>query len=52
MKKTRIIVVDDHAVVRMGFVALLESEPDFEVIGEAGIGVGDDEPAFVKIDST
>jgi DNA-binding NarL/FixJ family response regulator len=38
MKKTKIIVVDDHAVVRMGFVALLESEPDLAVIGEAGDG--------------
>lgn len=38
MKKTKIIVIDDHAVVRMGFVALLESEPDFAVIGEAGDG--------------
>ena len=38
MKKTKIIVVDDHAVVRMGFVALLESEPDIAVIGEAGDG--------------
>ena len=38
MKKTEIIVVDDHAVVRMGFVSLLESEPDIAVIGEAGDG--------------
>ena len=38
MKKTRIIVVDDHAVVRMGFISLLESEPDLEVVGEAGNG--------------
>ena len=38
MNKTRIIVVDDHAVVRMGFVSLLESEPDLTVIGEAGDG--------------
>ena len=38
MKKTKIIVVDDHAVVRMGFVALLESEPDIAVIGEADDG--------------
>ena len=38
MKKTRIIVADDHAVVRMGFVSLLESEKDIEVVGEAGDG--------------
>ena len=38
MKKIRILVADDHAVVRMGFVALLESEPDIEVVAEAGDG--------------
>ena len=39
MKKTRIIVADDHAVVRMGLIALLESEKDIEVVGEAGDGI-------------
>ena len=38
MKRTKIIVIDDHAVVRMGFVAMLESEPDLAVLGEAGDG--------------
>ena len=38
MKKTKILVADDHAVVRMGLVTLLESEKDFEVVGEAGDG--------------
>ena len=38
MKKTKILVADDHAVVRMGLVTLLESESDFEVVGEAGDG--------------
>ena len=38
MKKTKILVADDHAVVRMGLVTLLESENDFEVVGEAGDG--------------
>jgi DNA-binding NarL/FixJ family response regulator len=32
----RILVVDDHAVVRSGLRKVLESEPDFEVVGEAG----------------
>jgi DNA-binding NarL/FixJ family response regulator len=31
-----IVVVDDHPVVREGLVALLEDEPDFEVLGSAG----------------
>ena len=38
MKKIRLLVADDHAVVRMGLVSLLESEKDIEVVGEAGDG--------------
>lgn len=38
MNKIKMIVADDHAVVRMGLVALLESEKDIEVVGEAGDG--------------
>jgi two-component system response regulator NreC len=32
----RIVVVDDHAVVRSGLKLLLEAETDMEVVGEAG----------------
>ncbi|HEX2173230.1 MAG TPA: response regulator transcription factor [Dehalococcoidia bacterium] len=32
----RVAVVDDHPVVREGIVAVLEDEPDFEVVGTAG----------------
>lgn len=35
MKKTTILVVDDHQVVRLGLLALLNIEPDFEVVGQA-----------------
>jgi NarL family two-component system response regulator LiaR len=39
MKKTiRILVVDDHIVVRKGLIAVLETEPGFEIVGEAGNG--------------
>ena len=39
MKETiRILVVDDHTVVRKGLVAVLETEPGFEIVGEAGNG--------------
>jgi DNA-binding NarL/FixJ family response regulator len=34
----RILVVDDHAVVRRGVRALLESEDGWEVVGEASTG--------------
>jgi two-component system response regulator NreC len=32
----RIVLADDHAVVRHGLRLLLDSEPDFEVVAEAG----------------
>jgi DNA-binding NarL/FixJ family response regulator len=34
-KRTRIVLVDDHALFRLGMRHLLEREADFEVIGEA-----------------
>lgn len=35
-KVNRILVVDDHPVIRYGITALLEKQPDMEVCGEAG----------------
>ncbi|MBN1451197.1 MAG: response regulator transcription factor [Anaerolineales bacterium] len=35
MAKQRIILVDDHEVVRLGLKSLLERHPQFEVVGEA-----------------
>ena len=34
----RIVVVDDHPVVRDGLIAMLNTQSDFEVVGEAGDG--------------
>ena len=34
----RVLVVDDHAVVRRGLFAFLEGEPDIEVVGDAASG--------------
>jgi len=36
--RIRLLVVDDHPVVRAGIVGLLAGEPDLEVVGEAGDG--------------
>jgi DNA-binding NarL/FixJ family response regulator len=36
--RIRIVVVDDHPVVREGLVAMLQTQPDFEVVAEAGSG--------------
>ena len=36
---TTIVLADDHHIVRQGLRALLEAEPDFRVIGEAGDGL-------------
>jgi two-component system response regulator NreC len=38
MSKIRILLADDHAVLRAGLRALLAAEPDFEVVGEAADG--------------
>ena len=37
-KPIRIVVADDHPVVRDGLIAMLQTQSDFEVIGEAGDG--------------
>lgn len=34
----RIILVDDHGIMRQGLCSLLESQPDIEVIGQADDG--------------
>ena len=36
--KTRVLLADDHAVVRSGLRSVLESEPDIEVVAEAEDG--------------
>lgn len=38
MKKIKILIADDHAVVRVGTRRILEQEPDLEVVAEAGDG--------------
>ncbi len=38
MDTIRILLVDDHVVLRAGLKALLEDEPDFRVVGEASTG--------------
>lgn len=37
-KRIRILLADDHAVVRQGFRMILSSHPDLEIVGEAGNG--------------
>jgi len=38
LKKIKILIADDHAVVRVGTRRILEQEPDLEVVAEAGDG--------------
>ena len=36
--KIRILIADDHFIVRMGLIALINTEPDMEVVAEAADG--------------
>ncbi|MCX6035159.1 MAG: response regulator transcription factor [Chloroflexi bacterium] len=38
IKKIKVIIADDHVMVRQGFMVLLNAQPDIEVIGEAADG--------------
>jgi DNA-binding NarL/FixJ family response regulator len=37
--KLKVLLVDDHALVRRGFRRMLEDEPSFQVVGEASDGL-------------
>jgi two-component system response regulator DevR len=36
----RVLIVDDHEMVREGLMAMLQPEPDFDVVGQTGRGGG------------
>ena len=38
IKKIKVLIADDHVMVRQGFMVLLNAQPDIEVIGEAADG--------------
>lgn len=40
MKPTRLVIVDDHVMLRDGIVSILNEQPDFEVVGQAGSVAG------------
>ena len=48
MTKTRILLVDDHDIVRLGLMTLLNDQPDMEVVGEASTA-GEAVRAAVKL---
>jgi DNA-binding NarL/FixJ family response regulator len=56
MSELRVLLVDDHEVVRAGIKALLDAQDDIVVVGEAGTAeegirrVGYDEPDVVVLD--
>lgn len=56
MKKIRVMVADDHKIVRLGLAALLETEEDLEFVGEAEDGVqtlriaGETQPDVIVMD--
>ncbi|MBI4336520.1 MAG: response regulator transcription factor [Chloroflexi bacterium] len=56
MPRNRVLVVDDHTLIRQGIVGLLQAQTDMEVVGEAGTGeealreVGKTSPDVVLMD--
>src|ERR1700692_796955 len=54
--RIRIVLVEDHAILREGLKALIEIEPDFDLVGEFGSvedsleGIGSLQPALVLTD--
>jgi DNA-binding NarL/FixJ family response regulator len=56
MDPIRIVLIDDHEVVRAGIKAMIDAQDDMEVVGEAGTAedgvrrVGYDEPDVVVLD--
>ena len=54
----RVLIVDDHAVLRSGLRLLVDDAPDMEVVGEAGDGasaldlIGTTQPDVVLLDDT
>jgi two-component system response regulator DevR len=49
MAKTRILLVDDHEVVRLGLMTLLNDQPNLQVVGEASTA-GEAVKAVEKLD--
>lgn len=56
MKKVRILVADDHRLMRDGIIALLEKIPDIEIVAEASDGleairmIGEHHPNIILMD--
>jgi two-component system response regulator NreC len=38
IKKIKVLIAEDHVMVRQGFIVLLNAQPDIEVVGEASDG--------------
>jgi len=38
MKPLRILLVDDHFIVRMGLIASVKTSPELQIVAEAGRG--------------
>jgi two-component system response regulator DevR len=53
---TRVFLLDDHGVVRVGLATMIDSEPDLEVVGQAGnaenalTGIAESQPDVAVLD--
>lgn len=56
MSKIRVLLVDDHEIVRLGLMTLINDQADLEVVGEAGnaadalVGIQNTQPDVVLMD--
>jgi two-component system response regulator DevR len=56
MKPVRVVIVDDHRIVRQGLRSILDPDPRFEVVGEAANGadalpiVAEQQPDVILLD--
>ena len=50
IEKSKIVIVDDHPIMRMGLTAMISETDDLEVIGGFGLRFQMEDRVFMRID--